>query len=140
MLLCSHDAAALADAAEVQPAKAAMLVDLHLVLAIVVAASGLALAVVIVLGHVVGRPFRSGRDRVILVAIGATAASIVLGLVLLATGPGPADPLHFLYAVVALVVLPAIRFWDRLAARRGLWLGVGGVVLALLAVRLFQTG
>jgi hypothetical protein len=60
--------------------------------------------------------------------------------VVLLTGGHPNDPLHLLYAVVALLVLPLARFWGRLEHHRALVLGVGGLVLAALVLRLFQTG
>ena len=65
---------------------------------------------------------------------------IASGLVVLLTGGHPADPLHFLYAVAALLVLPVVRFWGRLERHRAAVLGVGGGLLAALVLRLFQTG
>ncbi len=117
-----------------------MIVALHHVAALLVAASGLVLVVVVAVGAARGRPVRFAADRTILVALGLVAVGILSGLTVLLGGGHPDDPLHLLYAVVALLVLPAVRFWGRLGRHRTLALGVGGVVLAALVVRLFQTG
>lgn len=80
-------------------------------------------------------------DRAILAALGLVAVNIAAGLVLLVTGARPADALHFLYAALALAVLPAARFW------RGRGSGAPAALMALAAaillgftLRLFQTG
>ncbi len=117
-----------------------MIVTAHHVIALLVAAAGLVLVVVVAAGAGRARPVRFAADRTILAALALVVAGIATGLVVLLTGGGPRDPLHLLYAVVALLVLPVARFWGRLGAHRTLALGVGGVVLAALVLRLFQTG
>jgi hypothetical protein len=105
-----------------------------------VVAAGAATLLAVLAGAVTRRPFRFARDRAILAAIAVVAANVLVGVVLLAGGGAPADPLHLVYAAVALVILPVARFWDRLARRRELAVGAGAVVLAALVLRLFQTG
>ena len=117
-----------------------MLADVHRLLAILVAAGGVAVALVVVIGAVTHRPVRFARDRAILAAIGVVAIGAATGLVILIGGGRPNDALHLLYGAIALLILPVVRFWDRLARRRGLAVGIGGVILSLLVLRLFQTG
>ena len=117
-----------------------MLASIHHLAAPLVAAIAFVLLVTVGVGAARHRPVRFASDRVILVALGLVGLGIVSGLVVLATGGAPADPLHFVYALVALAILPAVRFWDRLARRRPLALAIGAVVLAALVLRLFQTG
>ncbi len=95
---------------------------------------------VVLAGAVRRREPRFARDRAILAAVALVAVGALVGLLQLATGDRPDDPLHLLYAAVALLILPLARFWGRLATRRGLAVGVGAVILALLLLRLFQTG
>ncbi len=114
--------------------------DVHRVLAIVVAFSGVVAAVVALGWWRFGRPGRLAVDRAVLGAIVVVLVAIGSGVVLLALGSRPADGLHLLYAAVALLVLPAVRFPAAFARRRGLAIGVGGLVLVALVVRLAQTG
>ena len=116
-----------------------MLADIHHLAAPLVAAAALVLLVTVVVGAARHRPVRFASDRAILLALGLVSLGILSGLVTLVAGGAPADPLHFVYAVVALAVLPVVRFWDRLARRRALALAIGAVVLAALMLRLFQT-
>lgn len=71
-------------------------------------------------------------------------AALVLGLPVLVAGPGPADPLHFLYAALALAALPVALgvalARGLLGAARDRWLALGAIVLVGVAVRLLQTG
>lgn len=87
-------------------------------------------------------------DRLVLVSLAAIAVAVVLGLVVLAGGGRPADPLHLLYGVLACVALPA--GWA-LAGRAGAgsgvtrrgrdaWLTVAAAVLLGIELRLFLTG
>lgn len=117
-----------------------MLVTLHLVVAILAAACGAVVSGVVVAGALLHREVRFALDRAILAALALVATGVVLGLVILATGGRPGDPLHLLYAGVALIVLPVVRFWHSLARYRALATGIGGIVLAALVLRLFQTG
>ena len=117
-----------------------MLADAHRILAaLVVAGAAIVLLVVIVAG-VTRRPLRFALDRAILASWVIVAAGVATGLVILATGGRPADPLHLLYAAVALLVVPVARFWRRLSGVRALAVGVGASLLGVLVLRLFQTG
>jgi len=117
-----------------------MVATIHLATALLVAVSALVVVAVAVIGRVRGRDVRFALDRAILTGLAFVAIGIVLGLVILVTGGRPADPLHLLYAIVALAILPIARFWDRLAGHRLLAVGIGGLILVGLVVRLFQTG
>lgn len=117
-----------------------MLADAHRLVALLVAAGGVLVVIAVALGAATGRPLRFARDRAILTALALVVTGSVLGLAILVTSQGPGDPLHFLYAALAILILPVARFWGPLARRRSLAVGLGGVVLALLVVRLFQTG
>ena len=117
-----------------------MLVEAHRVLAILVALGAGLVVILVAFGESTHRPMRFARDRAILGVLVLVLAGAALGLVLLATGPGPEDPLHLLYAAVAALVLPVARFWEPLARRRSLAVAVSGAALALLVLRLFQTG
>jgi len=117
-----------------------VIANVHHLAAPLVAAAALALVLVIVVGAARHRPVRFASDRVILVALVLVALGIGTGFVVFAPGGTPKDPLHFVYALVALAILPAVRFWDRLARRRALAVSIGAVVLAALVLRLFQTG
>lgn len=117
-----------------------MIVTFHHLIAPLVAAAGLVLVLLVAVGGARHRPVRFASDRTILVALALVAVAIVSGLVILLTGGRPSDPLHLVYAVVALLILPLMRFWGRLERHRTIALGAGGVVLAALVLRLFQTG
>ena len=117
-----------------------MLADLHRVIAFLSAAAIGVLLLVVLAGAVTHREQRFARDRAILAAIALVAIAALVGLLQLASGGPPDDPLHLMYAAVALLILPLVRFWDRLAGRRTLAIGTGTVILALLLLRLFQTG
>ncbi len=114
--------------------------DVHRALAIVVGFAGVVLAVMAIGWSRFGRPGRLAVDRAILAAIVVVLVAIGSGVVLLAFGSRPADGLHLLYAAVAVLVLPAVRFPAAFARRRGLAVGVGALVLVALVVRLAQTG
>jgi len=114
--------------------------DIHRLGAVLVAVAAVATGVAVVVGARLGRPGRLVIDRLILAALAVILANELIGLVLLVTGTRPADPLHFLYALVALVTLPIVRFWGTLQPWRAAALAIGALVLLGLVVRLFQTG
>lgn len=122
------------------PEAHALIVTVHHLVALLAAAAGLVLVVVVAIGAARRQPVRFATDRTILVALALVGVGIVSGLVMLLTGGRPNDPLHLLYALVALLVLPVARFWGGLERHRTLVLGVGGMLLAALVLRLFQTG
>lgn len=117
-----------------------MIANVHHIAALLAGATALVLLLVVGFGALRHRPTRFAADRAILLALAVVALGILSGLLVFLGGGAPADPLHFVYAVVALAILPAIRFWDRLARHRSAALGIGALLLAGLALRLFQTG
>ena len=86
-------------------------------------------------------------DRAILGLLLVIAIDGLVGLGLLLTGKRPADLLHVVYGVAALVTAP-VGYW--LARRGGVrapgpgrrdaWVAVAAVVLLGLEFRLFMTG
>lgn len=117
-----------------------MIANIHHLAAPLAAGTALLLLLVVGFGAARHRPVRFATDRAVLLALVVVALGAVTGLAVFLGGGAPSDPLHFVYAVVALAILPAVRFWDRLAAHRSLALGAGAVALAALMLRLFQTG
>jgi len=86
-------------------------------------------------------------DRLVLVVIAVLATNELIGLLQIATGQRPADPLHLLYGPVALISLP-IGAWltrrdDRgggATRRREVWMIGAAVVLLGIELRLIVTG
>lgn len=64
------------------------------------------------------------------------------GVLLLITGGTPSDPLHLLYAAIALAIIPLARsFFGRLSGRReGIVLLSAFAVIGAVVYRLFTTG
>jgi hypothetical protein len=88
------------------------------------------------------RPDRRTLDRAILAVLGLASLGLLTGLWELAAGSRPSDQLHYLYALVAVLILPVARFagpgwWAR---NRAIVVSVAGVILIGIAVRLAQTG
>jgi hypothetical protein len=85
-----------------------------------------------------GRPYLA---TLAIVVAGALAAAL-LGLVLLAGGPGPGDPLHLVYGVVAVGALPiaAVAASGRRPRTQSLVLLAAALVEVGVLVRLVQTG
>ncbi|MFL5673653.1 MAG: hypothetical protein ACJ779_01475 [Chloroflexota bacterium] len=88
-------------------------------------------------------------DRLFIVVLASVMIAVASGLLLLATDHRPADGLHLLYGVVAVVVLPigyvvglrtARPETGRLMRQRDAWAVVAGIFLLGIAVRLFGTG
>ena len=80
---------------------------------------------------------RTWLDRAVLVGTGTALVAALVGGLAFLTASGPGDPLHVLYAVLAVVALPVARAWGD-APRPGPML-LGGLVLLGVTVRLFQT-
>ncbi|HKG56345.1 MAG TPA: hypothetical protein VKA85_03790 [Candidatus Limnocylindrales bacterium] len=80
-------------------------------------------------------------DAAILGQLVAALVSVGSGLTVLPSG-APADPLHLVYAIVAIVVAPGVRYATRHrdAAGMGRWQIVAAVVVLAVVVRLFMTG
>jgi hypothetical protein len=93
------------------------------------------------------RDHRFAVDRAVLAVLLLIAAAGLVGLAMLNGGAHPADPLHLLYGLAAIVCLPiAIAVGARLSAgqasrlRRDLWTAGGALVLVGLGLRLVATG
>ena len=89
-------------------------------------------------GTSAGAPAR-GLEAVLLLLLGVTIAG---GLGILAGGARPREPLHFVYAVVAVAVLPtAAALSLRTGPRaRALIICAGALVTLAVVIRLFGTG
>lgn len=122
--------------------RATTFASIHLALGVAAAVLGGTTAVLAAIGLGRGRLPRLWLDRAILLALFVVALAIVTGPMLLATGHIPNDPLHLLYAGVALATLPIARFaFPAATPRRRAWLMLaGGLLLVGLFVRLLQTG
>ncbi len=114
---------------------------LHLARGVLVAVAVGATFVTVAVGFVAGYRPRLV-DRLILLDLGAVAGAVVVGALLLVTGERPADPLHFLYAVVALLAFPVARYFGRsgTSRRRTTIMAIGCLVAAGVVARLFMTG
>jgi hypothetical protein len=116
-------------------------VSLHLALAVVAGVLAALVGGLAIVGRLRGAMPRFAIDRTVLAAeavIGLAAAS---GLVQLATGSGPHDGLHLIYAAVALLALPVGRAWRGLVrGPRTVPLVIAAAVLLGVLVRLAQTG
>jgi hypothetical protein len=93
-----------------------------------------------------GHAARLWLDRFVLAVPALVAINVALGglvAILAAGGPtGPADPLHFVYALVALLVVPVARLeaMRRHSTRVGWWVCAGGLVTLGALLRLWATG
>lgn len=74
--------------------------------------------------------------------VAAALLSALVGVPLLAGGPGPSDPLHLLYGALAVAALPgaALVALGRPPRERAIVMLIGTVVLLIVVLRLFQTG
>jgi hypothetical protein len=93
------------------------------------------------------RDHRFAVDRAILGLLAVVAIAGLVGLGLLVGGGRPADLLHVIYGVAALVTAPVGYWLARRRAgqtsghvRRDMWVVVAAVVLLGLELRLFMTG
>src|SRR5439155_10207093 len=114
----------------------------HVWLAVAAAVAAVALLVVTATSAVTARPLQPLLDRLILGELAALAVAVAAGALLLVSGHRPSDPLHLLYAVSALAILPVARFAiPSLRAGRRRWVVVvGAVALVALPVRVWRTG
>jgi hypothetical protein len=78
-------------------------------------------------------------DGLLLLAVGVTIAG---GLGLFVAGGRPAEPLHFVYGVLAFGAVPIASSVGRRAftRRSAIATVIGALVAVVLIVRLFQTG
>jgi heme A synthase len=113
----------------------------HRLIGWLVAAAALAVAVIAVIGWARPPLRRHLLDWAVLAAIALVALDALVGAVVVLSGARPADGLHFLYAALALAILPAARFWGgRARGPRASLLAIAGMVLLGFTLRLFQTG
>jgi hypothetical protein len=115
-----------------------MLQSAQLALGLIVGAIAVATSAIAVAGWLRPPMSRLWLDRAVLAGTGAALVAALTGALAFATATGPGDPLHFVYAIVAVAALPIARAWGS-APRPGPML-VGGLVLLGVTVRLFQTG
>lgn len=78
----------------------------------------------------------------LILAEGVAVLQGLIGIVLLILGNRPADALHYLYGVLAVITLPSAYFYgDRASERRdSLILGLAGLFLVGVAIRSMTTG
>jgi hypothetical protein len=128
-------------------------VTLHVILAALATAASLLVISSAIWSAIAGRrsggrrDHRSAVDRAVLVVLGSTLVACLIGAILLVTGSRPADPLHFVYGPVAVIVLP-VAIWVGVRGagagssrvRRDAWTAGGGLVLLGIVLRLFATG
>ena len=81
-------------------------------------------------------------DRAIVVQAATALLAALAGLVLLAGGNRPSDPLHFVYAALLVGLALAVRAaaGRRPTRRVGVWLVLGSLVLGGVLIRAFMTG
>jgi len=81
-------------------------------------------------------------DRAIIVVLAIMGTAILVGALLPVIGPGPRDPLHFLYALAAPAVVGVARYLGRNSSmrRRAAYMTLASVVVFGIVYRLFSTG
>jgi uncharacterized membrane protein YwaF len=81
-------------------------------------------------------------DRLVLLLVATVIVAAILGPGIVIGVRPPSDPLHFLYALVAVMAVPAFRLvaQQRRSDRLGGWLAVGGLVTLGALLRLWATG
>jgi hypothetical protein len=88
-----------------------------------------------------GRPASDSYRTGLLIAEGLFVVQALVGIALLLAGRSPANPLHFLYGFVGVVVLPAVfGFVGQDKRRDSLWLGLTCLFLLGIALRAWTTG
>ena len=93
------------------------------------------------LAVVAGRAARPSLDRYGLMVAAAFLVVAAAGLGSLSAGGHPGEELHYVYAGLAVVLVPLARTFAGGEARRDAWLNLGAwVVLAAVLYRLFATG
>lgn len=88
------------------------------------------------------RPVTDSYRTTLLIAELMFVAQALVGLELLGEGRAPADPLHYLYGLVGIAILPSVTGYaaGRGKKREGLWLGLACLVLFGVSIRAFMTG
>lgn len=84
----------------------------------------------------------SGYIGAIVIMEGIAIVQGLIGLAVVISGHRPHDPLHYVYGVVAVVVLPAAYFFSDNASERkdSLIFGLAGLLLVGIAIRAAATG
>jgi hypothetical protein len=115
---------------------------LHLALAVAGGALAVALLVAAVVGALGLRPTRRLVDRLVLALLVAVALATAVGPIVAISDRPPADPLHLVYAAVALWAVPLARYLVAKRPARGAaaWIAVAGAVTLGALVRLWMTG
>jgi hypothetical protein len=121
---------------------ATLLARLH---AWVATAAAVVAGAIVIIGLVDGAGVVCARvwlDRLGIALFGGLVLVVLLGPGIVVGLGGPADPLHFVYAAIALAAVPVLRL---LAARRGAeragwWTAVGGILTLAMLSLLWQTG
>jgi hypothetical protein len=108
-------------------------------------AGAVAAALLVVLGVLDGARAISAKrrlDRLVLALLAAMTVSALLGPGIVIGVRPPSDPLHFLYAVIALATVPLLRYTAgrRGSPRIGWWVAAGGLVTLGSLLRLWVTG
>ena len=116
--------------------------QLHLVLGWIAVAGAIGLLVAAALTATAMTRSYLLLDRAILAQIVTLGAALASGLAVLPVHGGPADPLHYVYALAGLLVAPLVRYATRNAppSRMGRWQLVAGAILLGVVLRLFMTG
>jgi hypothetical protein len=88
-----------------------------------------------------GRPASDSYRTSLLIAEALFVIQALVGLVLLLMGRSPQNPLHFLYGIVGVAVLPSVfGYIGRGKKRESLWLGLTCLFLVGIALRAWTTG
>lgn len=118
--------------------RARMLQSAQLALGWILGAIAVATCCVALVGWLRPPLSRLWLDRTVLGGAGVALLAALVGAIAGITGPGPEDPLHLVYAGLAVLVLPIGRAWGD-EPRPGPML-LAGVALIGITLRLFQTG
>lgn len=121
---------------------ATLLARLHAWIAV---ASAVLAALMVVVGALDGAGVvraRAWLDRLAVALFAALVLVVLLGPGIVVGLGGPADPLHFLYAAVALAAVPLARLvaTRRGSVRAGWWMAAGGLVTLGMLALLWQSG
>lgn len=81
-------------------------------------------------------------DRLAIALVALMLGALLLGPAMAIGAGGPADPLHFLFAAVAVLAVPVLRqvAVQRGSARVGWWVAAGAVLTLVALQRLWATG
>ncbi len=93
------------------------------------------------LAYVRQRPVSDSYRTTLLIAEGLFVIQALVGLELLGEGRVPAQPIHYLYGLLGVVVLPSmVGYLGREKKRESLWLGLTALFLFGIAIRAMMTG